>query len=255
MVNSVYIIVKRSRLFSTIEYSIVNNKQMSQPSESTLPIPDASIKKHSEDLRADVSTNHEAFRPTLYVATDGGCQKNGSINSKASYAFVIIDSNNIKLVQERATGVKSTQIQKVIDEFVNDGSIKCVDRHGLVAVTPQLPATNNRGELTAIKEAFDFVTKSEIAGDITWVADSEYSQKSVDVWSRTWIKTPHKLIGKLNLDLILPLNKHIDELRKTRDVRLVHVRSHLKMPEDISSREWVLWFLNDRVDKLCQLEF
>lgn len=191
-------------------------------------------------------------KPTLYVSTDGGTTRNGKIDCVAVYAFVIVHQDDLEScdrIRRQLVNVSAIKRNKILSD-----EIDCHELAGVVPTDDDLPnASNNRGELYAFKAALEHIDDWSLDGDIVWVSDSEYSQKSIDEWSRTWVENPKKLIGKANLDLILPLQKKIDELRTERKVTLVHVRSHRPMP-DINHESWLTWFLNDRADKLCTTE-
>jgi hypothetical protein len=98
------------------------------------------------------------------------------------------------------------------------------------------------------KSASQFSFKS-----ICVVSDSEYSIKSITIWSANWLANPakYKLKEKKNLDLILPCKEITDELKKTYEVKYNHMNSHLPEPADSDSHDWFLWKGNDIVDKLC----
>lgn len=201
---------------------------------------------------------------TLYISTDGGCRGNGSPNCEASYGYCIIDSIDIPsldYIRRQAADITSQKKgRKPTAELdrILALPIDCYEGSGLIA-KDKFIATNNRGELTALKEALQRVKDEDILIDeqiveIVWISDSQYSQKSIDIWVRNWLKNPKKcnIETKLNLDLIVPLKDAIDDLRKKRIVKLVHIRSHKTAPVDTMSTDWFYWFLNDRVDKHCQ---
>lgn len=170
----------------------------------------------------------------LYVATDGGTRGNGKKNCKASYAYIIIDNMSIDpIIKGTDDELQAYEVSGIVD----DGEV----------------ATNNRGELTAIMKALQCVVDEGLLGDIVIISDSEYSLKSIDIWSRNWILNPKKMEGKANMDLINTSRDIIDEMRKTRKVTLTHVRSHVPKPDN-GGESYLHWFLNDRVDKLSQTE-
>jgi len=194
---------------------------------------------------------------SLFVATDGAATKNGTANCRASYGFCIINSADMDTIWKVCESIPKTGARAAtINKLVKDGVIDSYESYEELIDDINTP-TNNRAELMAFLKALETIEKEELTGNIIWISDSEYSQKSVDEWSRKWIKEPKKMAGKANLDLILPIQQKIDELRKQRSVKLVHVNSHIDMParpdqfKDLELSSWLSWFLNHRVDLGC----
>lgn len=187
--------------------------------------------------------------PVTYIITDGGCRGNGKKTCVASYAYIIINSVDLD-------GVETIRQMLISGNTadISDVNIDAYESAGLVNADTTT-ATNNRGELYGIVKALEVVDDEGITGDIVWISDSEYSQKSIDIWCRNWIKFPakHSIETKANLDLILPTKDKIDKHRANGwSFKLVHVNSHQKMPDPRDKTAWMYWFLNDRVDKLSQ---
>lgn len=194
---------------------------------------------------------------TLYIATDGAATNNGKANCKASYGFCIVNSVDLDTIWSILNNVCKEKKASSIDELISHGDIDCHESYAILPAHADAAATNNRAELMAFLKALERVEEEDLSGDIVWISDSEYSQKSVDEWSRKWILTPSKLTNKANLDLILPIQKKIDKLRIDRKVTLIHVNSHIKQPtapkefKNLAGDPWLLWFLNHRVDMQC----
>lgn len=211
----------------------------------------------------------------IYIATDGGCKGNGNDDCIASYGYSIMTKipdileiqsklkkyifketdSDIKYRQTKdffkaiLDSVKSCNSIDIINKQIDKEKFDIIDGTGLVDNSDK-KATNNRGELTAALKGFEFLTEQPMICDkIIWISDSEYTLKSVDIWSRKWKTSPALLEGKENLDLIFKLQKYIDDLRELCNVELIHVRSHKMAPKNESN--YILWYLNERADKLC----
>lgn len=180
------------------------------------------------DIDNDINTTDDtANAGKIYLATDGASKDNGKTKCKASWGFHISHDG----------GVHS-----------RCGLVDHIDVPG-----EKYTASNNMGELTAIQKGLEYISEMDIPGDIVVISDSEYSIKTIEVWSDKWYKNPvkHKLDEKKNLHLIQPIKQLLEDLRKTRSVNFVHVNSHRPEPNDKTSYEWKLWNYNDIADKLC----
>jgi ribonuclease HI len=110
--------------------------------------------------------------------------------------------------------------------------------------------TNNVAELTAIRECLKILSHKK---KYIIYTDSEYSIKSITLWSKNWIKNNWKTTtGKdvKNKELIVEI---LDLLEKI-DVKFVHVRSHQKEPSNKNSIEYKLWAGNNYADLLARGE-
>lgn len=129
--------------------------------------------------------------------------------------------------------------------------VKSVE-HGIIAersgsINP--PATNNRGELTAMVVAIlmvELITACGFTGAIVLGYDSEYAAKSLTLpsWSSavTSSGAPRK-----NMDMIIPAREWLQAL--IPKVVFVHIHSHKKPPTQ--AEEYFKWHGNDCADKLC----
>lgn len=157
----------------------------------------------------------------VYVFTDGGAVGNGTDRCCASWAICICDGEHAQV------------------------------RSGLVPA----PASNNRGELTAILTALTWIYCDYMRADAgvstryTIVSDSEYSIKSVSTWAASWLTKPKRLATVKNPDLIMPAMHMYTRLRD--NVRFLHVNSHKNAPVR-GTREWALWCGNDICDRECE---
>jgi uracil-DNA glycosylase len=164
----------------------------------------------------------------LWVFTDGGSKGNGSAKCVASYGWYVTDGEKVA---------------------ADTGIVPAVDLAGSV-----YRASNNRGELTAILSAIEFVRDhgSEFSfSSITIVSDSEYSIKSITDWIYKWEKDPAKAADKKNLDLISAAKNIVEKLKLNVKVVFRHVRSHQPEPADSDCEEWFVWKCNEIVDLLC----
>jgi ribonuclease HI len=167
---------------------------------------------------------------TLWIFTDGGATGNGRARCRASWAFSMTDG-------------------AIIGEGY--GLVPEINIPGVA-----YKSSNNRGELTAIIAALDFILLRRAEFDFTsiiLVSDSKYSINALDVWIRQWLADPEgrSLATKMNLDLIMRGKQIIDQLRVKCAFEFRHVRGHRAEPDDRESEEWFVWYYNDLVDKLC----
>ncbi len=161
---------------------------------------------------------------TLYVFADGGAIANGKPECEASWAFFFTDGVNTV----RASG-------KVEPKFL----IGC-----------KFQASNNRGELTAILHAMEYLlglhgtAPPTTYKSIIIISDSDLSIKGID---------QRDLIGKMNVDLLSPSKDYVARLRTKTPVSFRHVRAahDIKLPEDPHER--FLWYGNKIVDSLCNV--
>jgi ribonuclease HI len=160
----------------------------------------------------------------IWVFTDGGAKANGKPNCIASWGFAV-GTNKSDLVSD-------------------SGIVPPVNIIG-----KKYKSSNNRGELTAILKALIYVNAHYKDTNITLVSDSQYGIKSVDTWIHGWLKSPDDLSERLNIDLILPIKKLIDDIRETNNLVFIHVYSHKKEPTN--QREVFIWEGNKHVDELC----
>lgn len=163
-------------------------------------------------------------RKTVIIAGDGGSRGNGKKDCRASWAFCVWDGN---AVVHRESG-------EVISNDAN-------------------PATNNRGELQALRNALAYIEVNYTDHDVCVVSDSEYSLLTISQWAQKWFADPVKreLDKKKNLDIIRPIVDCIDRIRTTRKVSFEHINSHRDEPAK-NDPIWTKWYLNDICDKLCQ---
>lgn len=164
----------------------------------------------------------------LWMFTDGGSKGNGKAHCVAAYGWYVTDGEKVSF----STGVVPT-----------------VEIAGVV-----YKSSNNRGELTAILSAVEFVRdhlNEFSATEITIVSDSEYSINSITEWIYTWEKDPVKHADKKNKDLITAARDIVVGLKKTHKVKFQHMNSHQDEPADSDSTEWFMWKCNDIVDGLC----
>ena len=163
---------------------------------------------------------------TLWIFTDGAARANGRDSCFATWAYIMTDGTKI-----------ASAADKVIE-------------------TP----TNNRGELTAILCALEYIESITRPGvdcpfdfeEIRFISDSSYSIGCINVWVNTWIQLPETAMkGKKNLDLIIPAKTALDNIRKQYPVKFTHVNSHVKAPPDETSEAWFIWRGNAIVDKMC----
>jgi uracil-DNA glycosylase len=200
------------------------------PSISPVSAPPVSAPPSARELALDDPP--PTTTDTLWVFTDGGSKGNGKLNCNASWGFYVTD------------GCSCADARGLVDELVIPGKV--------------YKSSNNRGELTAIYNALQYVVSNQAAYSfdrILIVSDSEYSIKCLDLWSPKWFADPvlHNLAEKMNVDIIRPARAILEQLREARPVTFRHVRSHKAAPADTESADWFIWKCNDIVDKLCNI--
>lgn len=192
----------------------------------------------------------ESTKEIVYFATDGASRNNGKENARASWAFCCatkeVALGNLKLAFGDGRGAKDVIKRMTAGEFAEGIDFF----NGLVEESPGLPKpSNNRGELTAMLKCLEYILEHRTGKEIFIVSDSEYTIKSIDVWSRKWILDPSKLRGKLNLDLINVARETLDKVRQKNKISFKHIHSHKKIPED---GEMIEWYFNLLADLCCQ---
>lgn len=162
--------------------------------------------------------------PTLWIFTDGGAVSNGSKHCTATWAWYATDG--------KSAWVSRGQVSPVVIDGKN------------------VPASNNRGELTALLSALTWAShESTRYSHIMVVSDSEYSIKAISVWFPSW-KAKGALADKKNIDLIISAYAaYVSIIGKTT---LTHTKSRQDEPADNATTEWFIWRGNEIVDKLCE---
>lgn len=173
----------------------------------------------------------------LYIFTDGAATKNGKKDCAASWAYCMRSSSCLKSsFFEESAG------------FVPDCEIP----------GEKYTASNNRGELMAILEAFKTIDhwmsfeNHEVLSkhtNIVLVSDSEYSIKSITVWIKKWLTDAELLKSKKNIDLIVPAHQLYNKINTQKKLSISHIRSHKKAP--VEEHALFLWQGNNRADELC----
>lgn len=201
----------------------------------------------------------EITNEVIYCATDGGSRANGKANAKASWAFCLATADiilgNIRqaLSLEPTAQITLPENPKGIAGKLKLFSSNVIFFNGLVESAPGLPKpSNNRGELTAMLRCLEYILGNYEAKEIIIVSDSEYTIKSVDVWSRKWILDPAKERGKLNLDLIHVARETLDKARQKNKISFKHIHSHKRLPKE---NEIIEWYVNLLADDHCQVAF
>ena len=131
------------------------------------------------------SPNHTTSTPkeskqTLHIFTDGACTNNGKKFAKASWAFVVVDKDQITEI-----GYNSEKLK------------------------PFEPQTNQRAELNALLRGLQYAvqTLKTDSTPITIWSDSEYAIHCTSKWGPTWWRNDWKKKGGeiQHLDLIREL--------------------------------------------------
>lgn len=163
----------------------------------------------------------------IWVFTDGGSASNGGSECTASWAFYVCSETYY---------------------CADYGIVPPVDING-----EKYKSSNNRGELTAIMKALDYLAEKIADGapkKIILISDSMYSINCADIWAAKWMKSPQLLEGKKNIDIISHIYTTLTNIRAQTTLEFKHVRSH--MPEPVGDG-WFIWKCNDIVDILCNV--
>lgn len=163
--------------------------------------------------------------PRAYAFTDGGATANGKATCKASWGYYIhmVGSNNT--TTHRASGIVPA---------VKIGGAK-------------FNSSNNRGEITALVKAIEWLEESSYPHDIEIVSDSKYLIDCLTKWIPKWIRED-KTAEKKNTDLLIPLYQRIHKMPNV--INFKHVNSHRIAPA-VNTPEYFYWYGNDIADKLC----
>lgn len=145
---------------------------------------------------------------------DGAASKNGSSNSMAGWAFVLLDDNN-----------------NIITE--NSGSI--------------VSGTNNMGELTAILKAIKSYLSLKTNEQIIILSDSAYCINGINDWRHKWKKynwhrDPKESLQVKNKEIWKEIDSNIDEMFMIFE----KVQGH-------SNEKNINAYWNDYVDKKAKL--
>jgi ribonuclease HI len=153
-----------------------------------------------------------------YIFTDGAATSNGKPGCASAWAFYHVDP----------TG-------------------RTYESAGITELDAANTTSNNRAELTGILRALEYI-EADSEAKYVLISDSQYSINCIETWYAGWVKSPDKLVGKKNLDLISRAHKLYSALAVRVEFR--HMRSHKEEPEGHTS-DWFYWHGNDRADRLC----
>lgn len=161
---------------------------------------------------------------TLWIFTDGGAAANGRPGCTATWAWYATDGHS---------------------SWVSRGNVETV-----VINKKTIPASNNRGELTALLSALAWAGgRAARHSHIMIVSDSDYSINAITQWYPKW-RSSGAIADKKNIDLISAANTAYNAIKPKTTIR--HMNSHQDEPADRDSTEWFMWKGNDIADKLCE---
>lgn len=191
---------------------------------------ESEIPEHDPDIPVDKVENNKKYS----VFTDGAASANGSEKCRASWGFYIVQTTE----------------KSHIDIVKKSGIVPALEIAG-----EKYSSSNNRGELSAILHAVEYILSNLHNSFIEIVSDSQYSINCVEKWAPNWLANPskHSLSTKKNMDLIKPIIDKLKIIRNTCRVVFKHVRSHKTAPAK-NTLEWFYWNGNDIADQLCTSE-
>lgn len=183
----------------------------------------------------DVEQNREKNgEKPLTIFTDGGAKNNGKKSCIAAWAVFFDDE----------TGV------------ISQPSLMRYNEAGRIFSEP----SNQKAELYAIKSALEKALhicenkEIPIVETIQIVTDSQYSIDCLTKWCKNWEKNGWRTYKgeKVKHDIIIKESlKSMEELKRfVSSVELKHVNSHLIAPKDSTSKEYLIWYGNYKVDKM-----
>lgn len=203
--------------------------------ESTLiDILDCLSSKSITYLLRDLSVKKEISKEigkndTLYIFTDGACRNNGKKNAKGGYGVYFTDDMECPFYK-----------------------LNCVKALG------EEP-TNQKAELLGINKAFRLINDNielfnKETKKVVVVSDSMYSIKCINEWSKNWVKNNWKTSKgeAVKNDIIIKDTLEKYELLKSRNlyIELKHTFSHTVRPNNKDTLEYILWYGNDKIDKM-----
>ena len=164
-----------------------------------------------------VKSSPKEIKQTLHIFTDGACTNNGKKFAKASWAFVVVDKDQITEV-----GYNSEKLK------------------------PLEPQTNQRAELNALLGLqYAVETLKTDSTPITIWSDSEYAINCTSKWGPTWWRNDWKKKGGdiQHLDIMKELIPLYSQ-NKTQ-IELKWVEAHTQG----ARQSQFPWFWNHRVDQ------
>lgn len=204
--------------------------------------------------------------PGIYTTWDE-CQKQIISYPNAIYkSFTTLESASLYLNDISTDRIKENAIRKWNTEgqlyiFCDGSYMASTNIYAYAYIIPQikyqhfkinreLDATNNRNELLAIRDGLQYIysiMNTEIINKmckILIISDSEYSVKSITVYSKKWFDKDLNIIdnSKKNLEII----KNILELIRSIEIKIefIHTKAHTGNMDPIS-------LFNADVDKLA----
>jgi ribonuclease HI len=189
----------------------------------------------------------------IYAFFDGACTGNGYAHSKAGYGSVIklITRDSVTLIDSTSGIVEPKEYVFINNDNPLEG-FKCTDK--------KIQASNNRGEYLGFCHTLLNLLKiySTFKGKppVTIVSDSLLCINTMEIWlpNRKKKKTEHEL---KNPDLIKIVDILLTMLRQYTTVRLQHIRSHRKAPEQnlasgpLYNLRYISWEGNNEADILA----
>lgn len=186
-------------------------------------IPDELWEKSRDQPKQEIRQADKTSK--IMIFTDGGCTDNGGKNPSASWSFVVFNGKT-ELYRNSA---------KVVQGQYGDEA-----------------PSNNRGELTAILRALEYVESTDLRSDVTIYSDSNISVKTINEWYQTWV-TKKVLHKHANIKLITPIMDLYNKLSAKLSIKVSHCKAHQAEPSDKNSIEWLIWKGNDVCDKMCSV--
>lgn len=164
----------------------------------------------------------EKSQNEVYIFTDGSCKGNGKSNAKGACAVYIPQYqhlNTCMLVSE---------------------------------------PTNQKAELLGIKNALHIVMKNPDTFCDTNVyiySDSMYAINCVTKWSKAWLENNWKTTKNQEVkhaDIIKEILEYKSHIKNV--VKFKHINSHMPAPIQSDTKEYMIWFGNNKADTMAQNE-
>jgi ribonuclease HI len=139
----------------------------------------------------------------IHIYTDGGCSGNPG---PGGWAFVIVDE-----AADTAPGAAANAV--VLSEKWGG----------------EQSTTNNRMELLAVIKALETLPAQEAVEGITVITDSQYVQKGISLWIKTWKKNGWKTASRQSVKNA-GLWQRLDALAAGRPIAWQWVKGHAGNP-------------------------
>ena len=162
------------------------------------------------------------------IFTDGACSRNGKKEAKTGCGIYFQNSE--------CEYSLSLEAAKIRTSYESD-----------------LKSTNNTGELMAILCALCIsLTKEMNDKRIVIYSDSSYAINCSTIWYKKWESNNWIASNKHPVKNKELIQRIIIEKDKFSDIVFKYTKAHSTAPEDKSSKEYLIWYGNNKADELAR---